>query len=153
MKRLPIPTCVEALAASIRFYSKLFASEPTVKQPDYAKWLLGAPQVNVDVSQRGAALRFDHLGGQAKSEAERAQMHDRLRDTALSVDEQIGDACCYARSNKYWGAIRRASHRRHTRSLPTSRLSAGPVPRQRATQTPALPFAAPLLAANQSACR
>lgn len=37
MKRLHVHVAVEDLAASIRFYSQLFAAEPVVLEEDYAK--------------------------------------------------------------------------------------------------------------------
>ena len=53
MKRLHIHVAVEDLAASIGFYSKLFAAPPTVAEPDYAKWMLDDPRVNFAISTRG----------------------------------------------------------------------------------------------------
>ncbi|KGU73672.1 glyoxalase [Burkholderia ubonensis] len=102
MKRLHIHLAVEDLASSVRFYSALFASQPTVEKTDYAKWMLDDPRVNFAISQRGATPGLDHLGIQVESEAELAEMHARLQDAALPVDAQIGTACCYARSDKYW---------------------------------------------------
>jgi hypothetical protein len=37
MKRLHIHVAVNDLGESTRFYSALFAAEPTVSKPDYAK--------------------------------------------------------------------------------------------------------------------
>ena len=50
MKRLHVHLGVDDLAASIRFYSTLFAAEPTVRKPDYAKWMLDDPRVNFAIS-------------------------------------------------------------------------------------------------------
>ncbi|NRO99210.1 glyoxalase/bleomycin resistance/dioxygenase family protein [Paraburkholderia sp. NMBU_R16] len=102
MKRLHVHLAVEDLAASVRFYSALFASEPTVRKPDYAKWMLDDPRVNFAISQRGAVPGLDHLGIQVESEAELSEMHSRLEGAAMPVDAQPGTACCYARSDKYW---------------------------------------------------
>ncbi|KWF83407.1 glyoxalase [Burkholderia cepacia] len=102
MKRLHIHLSVDDLAASIRFYSALFASQPTVEKTDYAKWMLDDPRVNFAISQRGAEPGLDHLGVQVENETELAEMHTRLKGAALPVDEQIGTACCYAQSDKYW---------------------------------------------------
>ncbi|CAD6557015.1 hypothetical protein LMG28727_06249 [Paraburkholderia kirstenboschensis] len=102
MKRFHIHVAVTDLTASIRFYSALFATEPTVVKDDYAKWMLDDPRVNFAISQRGAAPGLDHLGVQVETEAELAEMHGRLENAALPVDAQIGTACCYAESNKYW---------------------------------------------------
>ncbi|MEM5399846.1 MULTISPECIES: ArsI/CadI family heavy metal resistance metalloenzyme [Paraburkholderia] len=102
MKRFHIHVAVADLASSIRFYSALFAAEPTVAKSDYAKWMLEDPRVNFAISQRGAAPGLDHLGVQVENEAELAEMHARLESAALPVDTQMDTACCYAKSNKYW---------------------------------------------------
>jgi catechol 2,3-dioxygenase-like lactoylglutathione lyase family enzyme len=102
MKRFHVHVAVTDLADSIRFYTALFAAEPTVVKGDYAKWMLDDPRINFAISQRGAAPGLDHLGVQVESEAELAEMHVRLQDAQLPVDEQIGTACCYVRSDKYW---------------------------------------------------
>lgn len=102
MKRFHIHVAVADLAASIRFYSALFAAEPTVVKSDYAKWMLEDPRVNFAISQRGATPGLDHLGVQVENEAELAEMHVRLEGASLPVDTQMGAACCYAKSNKYW---------------------------------------------------
>jgi catechol 2,3-dioxygenase-like lactoylglutathione lyase family enzyme len=44
MKRLHVHVAVENLEASVRFYSELFALEPTVIKSDYAKWMLDDPR-------------------------------------------------------------------------------------------------------------
>jgi hypothetical protein len=64
--------------------------------------MLDDPRVNFAISQRGAAPGLDHLGVQVENETELAEMHTCLSGAALPVDEQIGTACCYARSDKYW---------------------------------------------------
>ena len=102
MKRFHIHVAVTDLTASLRFYSALFAAEPTVVKSDYAKWMLEDPRVNFAISQRGATPGVDHLGVQVENEAELAEMHDRLEGAAFPVDAHIGTACCYANSNKYW---------------------------------------------------
>ncbi len=102
MKRFHVHVSVANLADSIRFYSALFAAEPTVVKEDYAKWMLEDPRVNFAISQRGAAPGLDHLGVQTEDDAELAEMRARLDHAALPVDAQIGAACCYARSDKYW---------------------------------------------------
>ena len=102
MKRFHIHVDVTDLTASIRFYSALFATEPTVVKSDYAKWMLDDPHVNFAISERGATLGLDHLGVQVDNESELAELHARLEGAALPVDTQMGTACCYAKSNKHW---------------------------------------------------
>ena len=52
MKRLHVHVSVEDIAQSVRFYSTLFAAEPAVTKPDYAKWMLDDPRVNFAISAR-----------------------------------------------------------------------------------------------------
>ena len=58
MKRLHVHVKVDDLSQSMRFYSTLFAAEPTVVKPDYAKWMLDDPRVNFAISTSGG----DHTG-------------------------------------------------------------------------------------------
>ena len=64
MKRLHVHVSVEDLAQSVRFYSTLFAAEPTVIKDDYAKWMLEDPRINFAISQRDGARcsAFGHSG-------------------------------------------------------------------------------------------
>lgn len=102
MKRFHVHVNVRDLDASIRFYSNLFASGPTVVKPDYAKWMLDDPRVNFAISQRDRAAGVDHLGVQAETAAELADIGARLaRADAVSLAE-AGTTCCYAQSDKFW---------------------------------------------------
>jgi hypothetical protein len=53
MKRFHVHAHVTDLAASIAFYSRLFAAEPTRVEADYAKWMLDDPCINFAISTRG----------------------------------------------------------------------------------------------------
>lgn len=102
MKRMHVHVCVENLDDSIRFYSALFNAKPVVTKVDYAKWMLDDPRVNFAISQRGRHVGVDHLGIQVESDEELAEMSTRLDAAALPKEAQLGAACCYARSDKYW---------------------------------------------------
>jgi hypothetical protein len=102
MKRRHVHVSVENLGDSIRFYSALFNAQPVVTKGDYAKWMLDDPRVNFAISQRGRQVGVDHLGIQVESEEELAEMNARLDTAALPKEAQIGAACCYAKSDKYW---------------------------------------------------
>ncbi|APZ42002.1 ArsI/CadI family heavy metal resistance metalloenzyme [Acidihalobacter ferrooxydans] len=102
MKRFHVHLSVADLDDSIRFYTALFAAEPTVIKDDYAKWMLDDPRVNFAISQRAAQTGLDHLGFQVESETELADLNARLAAADLPSVEESGAACCYARSNKYW---------------------------------------------------
>ena len=102
MKRLHVHVAVDDLTQSIRFYSTLFASDPTVTRPDYAKWMLNDPRVNFAISQRGKASGIEHLGIQVENEQELAEVYDRLQHAQRSVVEEKATTCCYAKSDKQW---------------------------------------------------
>ena len=102
MKRLHVHVSVKDLDASVRFYTQLFASEPTVQKPDYAKWMLEDPRVNFAISQRDGRHGVQHLGIQVEDRAELAEVYDRLRRAEGPVIEEGETTCCYARSEKSW---------------------------------------------------
>ena len=104
MKRLHVHVSVADVPQSVRFYSTLFAAEPTVVKPDYAKWILEDPSVNFAISKRGAAAGVEHLGIQVEDEAELAEVYDRLSRAERPVVEEKATTCCYAKSDKQWVA-------------------------------------------------
>lgn len=102
MKRLHVHVAVDDLADSIKFYSGMFASQPTVVKSDYAKWQLEDPRVNFAISQRGAQIGLNHLGIQVDSANELGEMQSRLASLQPGVEKEVGVSCCYAKSDKYW---------------------------------------------------
>ena len=107
MKHLHVHVGVDDLDASIRFYSTLFAAEPSVTRTDYAKWMLEDPRVNFAISSGGpesgrAARGIEHLGIQVESAEELAEVYTRLKAADAPVLEEGATTCCYARSEKSW---------------------------------------------------
>ena len=102
MKRLHVHVSVEDLARSVRFYSTLFATEPTVLKSDYAKWMLEDPRVNFAISRRGGEPGIRHLGIQVEDRAELADVYSRLTRAEGAVLEEGATTCCYAKSEKSW---------------------------------------------------
>lgn len=104
MKRFHVHVSVDDLAQSIRFYSTLFAAEPTTIKDDYAKWMLDDPRVNFAISQRDGSPGVQHLGIQAEDAGELDEVYDRLSRAERPVIEEKGAVCCYAKSDKQWVA-------------------------------------------------
>ena len=102
MKRLHIHVAVDDLAHSVSFYNALFAAEPTVLKPDYAKWMLDDPRVNFAISKRGANSGLQHLGIQVETEKELSEVYERLQHAGRPVIEEGETTCCYANSEKSW---------------------------------------------------
>lgn len=102
MKRLHVHVSVGDLAESVRFYSTLFATPPTVMKPDYAKWMLDNPRVNFAISVHGGTAGLDHLGIQAETADELHEIYGRLSKADQPVREDGETVCCYAKSEKTW---------------------------------------------------
>lgn len=102
MKRFHVHVAVSDVDESVRFYSKIFGIDPTVRKPDYAKWMIEDPRVNFAISARGAQPGVNHLGLQVDTEQELHDMRDQLAAADAALTEEMGANCCYAKSDKYW---------------------------------------------------
>lgn len=102
MKRLHVHVSVTDLAQSIGFYRTLFAAEPSVVKPDYAKWMLDEPRVNFAISTRSGVAGLDHFGIQVETPDELHEVYDRLQQADRPVLEEGATTCCYAQSEKSW---------------------------------------------------
>ena len=102
MKRFHVHVNVRDLDSSIGFYSQLFGSAPSVRQLDYAKWMLDDPRLNFAISVRDRAPGVDHLGLQAEDTAELEEIGERLKSADAVSLAETGTTCCYAQSDKYW---------------------------------------------------
>ena len=102
MKRLHVHVAVHDIAQSVRFYSALFAAQPSITKDDYAKWMLDDPRVNFAISTRGRKAGLDHLGIQAENGEELEDIGSRLAQADVAVLPQKDASCCYAKSDKYW---------------------------------------------------
>jgi hypothetical protein len=87
---------VHDIQQSVRFYSALFAAQPSVLKDDYAKWMLDDPRVNFAISTRSAKAGLDHLGIQAENGEELEDIGSRLAQADVSIAPQKGEAkaCC-----------------------------------------------------------
>lgn len=102
MKRFHVHVGVRDLKQSLRFYTALFAAQPTVLKDDYAKWQLEDPRVNFALSTRSDKAGVDHLGIQAEDAPELEELGSRLAQADVAVLPQQDASCCYAKSDKYW---------------------------------------------------
>jgi catechol 2,3-dioxygenase-like lactoylglutathione lyase family enzyme len=102
MKRFHVHVSVDDLEANIRFYSAVFGASPTVRKPDYAKWMMEDPRINFAISQRGSPAGVNHLGFQVDTDEELAALRKQVGAAEIAALDQPGATCCYARSDKYW---------------------------------------------------
>lgn len=102
MQKIHIHIAVDNLDKSTHFYSAMFGQNPLVKKHDYVKWSLTEPMLNFAISRRGQKAGINHLGIEVDSDAELAKIANRLKQAEIASSKQEGNACCYARSDKYW---------------------------------------------------
>jgi catechol 2,3-dioxygenase-like lactoylglutathione lyase family enzyme len=102
MKRLHVSIAVEDFDKSVGFYSTLFGTGPTTARPGYAKWFLDDPRVNFVVNAAGADGGVNHLGIQADTPEELAEVAGRLKAAEERILEQSAALCCYHVSDKAW---------------------------------------------------
>ena len=102
MKRFHVHAHVDDLKASVAFYSKMFAAEPTRLEADYAKWMLEDPRINLAISTRGSKPGVDHLGFQTDTEEELAELKARAQSADMTLLDEGAVSCCYARGVKHW---------------------------------------------------
>ncbi|MGB5132937.1 MAG: ArsI/CadI family heavy metal resistance metalloenzyme [Steroidobacteraceae bacterium] len=103
MKRFHIHVAVDDLDGSKAFYSKLFGADPAVVRHDYAKWMIDDPRINFAISTRDAGRKgIEHLGLQAESASELAEIRGRLAAAGAAIADEPGANCCYAHSDKHW---------------------------------------------------
>ena len=104
--RIHIALAVKDLERAVDFYRVLFGQEPTKTRPQYAKFEVAEPPVNLALNesgvQTGPANPIAHFGIQVKSTCAVDEMIGRLRkaDQPAAVEEQV--TCCYAVQNKVW---------------------------------------------------
>lgn len=102
MNRFHVHLNVSDLDTSLRFYSALFAAQPTVLKSDYAKWMLEDPRINFAISTTGRQPGIDHLGLQVDSSDELKALGRQLHAAGSTVVPEDAATCCYAHSDKLW---------------------------------------------------
>ncbi len=102
MQRLHVNLKVADINASIEFYTSLFSADPTVRKPDYARWMLEDPRVNFSLSECGSAPGVAHLGIQAETSEELEALYERVGEARGPVIDEGETTCCYAQSTKQW---------------------------------------------------
>lgn len=104
MKRLHVSFGVADLEKSVAFYSTLFGTEPSVRRPGYAKWMLDDPRVNFVVETISDEKGFGHAGIQVEEAGELEPVFARMKQAEAPYLPEGVTTCCYAKSEKSWTA-------------------------------------------------
>ena len=95
---------VSDVERSVEFYKKMFGLEPFKIKPDYAKFDVANPPLNLTMNQvnfeKGGSL--SHLGLQVESTDEVLEMTARWNENGLRTLEEMQTDCCYAMQDKTW---------------------------------------------------
>lgn len=101
--RLHLSLDVRNVPASVVFYRKVFGVAPQKQSPDYAKFDLTEPALNLSlVSSAGTSSSVNHLGIEVESVDEIAGWKQRLQERGILEKVEEGVACCFARQDKLW---------------------------------------------------
>ncbi|WP_251552077.1 ArsI/CadI family heavy metal resistance metalloenzyme [Neobacillus muris] len=105
MKYAHVGLNVTNLEKSLEFYTKLFGMEPVKTKPDYAKFLLETPGLNITLNLKNEVKgnQVGHFGFQVESTEEVIAHKNRLEQSGvLSQYDEINTTCCYAVQDKFW---------------------------------------------------
>ncbi|UKP00246.1 ArsI/CadI family heavy metal resistance metalloenzyme [Nostoc sp. UHCC 0870] len=96
---------VTNIEKSVTFYRAMFGLEPVKYKPDYAKFDIPKPALNLTLNltnsvQTGGAL--SHLGVQVESTDEVKSAIQRFTDAGLALFTEDNTDCCYAVQDKVW---------------------------------------------------
>lgn len=104
--RIHMGLAVKDLHRSITFYQTLFGQPPSKTRPNYAKFEVVEPPVNLALNevggQSGPTHPVSHFGIQVKSKDAVREFANRLAAAGLAtrVEEEV--TCCYAVQDKVW---------------------------------------------------
>ena len=104
MSRVQLALNVTDLDAAVEFYSRLFATEPSKRQPGYANWAIAEPPLKLVLFENPDAPggSINHLGVEVETPDEVSAATARLAGEGLATDAEQDVTCCYAVQDKVW---------------------------------------------------
>ena len=102
MKRIHMGIVVTDFDKSLKFYSDLLGTGPTLLKDGYARWMLDDPCVNLNINVQGPAPGIDHVGIQVDSDDDVAEAGERLRAAGHLAKDDNDSNCGYAEQTKVW---------------------------------------------------
>ena len=108
MARVQLALNVSDIDASVDFYSKLFATEPTKRRPGYANFVITEPPLKLVLIENpagrgeGVSGALNHLGVEVSTPQEVQEATGRLSAEGLPTEIQESTTCCFAVQDKVW---------------------------------------------------
>ncbi len=101
--RLQLALNVDDLAASIDFYTKMFATEPAKVRPGYANFAIENPPLKLVLFEgAGENGSLNHLGVETETGDEVVAAEARLTESGLETTGVADTTCCYAEKTETW---------------------------------------------------
>ncbi len=104
MSRVQLALNVADLDEAIRFYSKLFATEPAKVRPGYANFAVADPPLKLVLIEETTAIpgSLNYLGVEVASTDEVIAAGTRLAAEGLATATEEHTSCCFALQDKVW---------------------------------------------------
>jgi catechol 2,3-dioxygenase-like lactoylglutathione lyase family enzyme len=104
VSRVQLALNVADLDEAIRFYSKLFATEPAKVRPGYANFAVVDPPLKLVLIEGAtqAPGSLNHLGVEVASTEEVTAAQARLAGEGLATAVEENTSCCFAIQDKVW---------------------------------------------------
>jgi lactoylglutathione lyase len=101
--RVQLALNVDDLDEAVRFYSRLFTTEPHKRRPGYANFAIAEPPLKlVLIENPGHGGSINHLGVEVATTDEVADATRRLTEAGLASAVEDATTCCYAVQDKVW---------------------------------------------------
>jgi hypothetical protein len=103
MSRVQLALNVNNLDAAVKFYSKLFDTQPAKLKEGYANFAIAEPPLKlVLIENPGHGGTINHLGVEVESSDKVHEEIARLIGEGMFTEEQLGTTCCFATQDKVW---------------------------------------------------
>ena len=94
---------VTDIEAAVAFYEKAFGVAPVKRRPDYAKFDLQEPLLNLTMQQAPrTGVNASHFGVQVASSQDVLEAKARFERAGLATFTEDDVSCCYAVQDKVW---------------------------------------------------
>ena len=108
MSRVQLALNVSDIDEAVDFYSKLFGTGPTKRQPGYANFAIADPPLklvlmeNTTARGQGTVGALNHLGVEVETPNQVTAATGRLSENGLETEVEEQTTCCFAVQDKVW---------------------------------------------------
>jgi catechol 2,3-dioxygenase-like lactoylglutathione lyase family enzyme len=102
MKTFHVSLTVGDLDRAVERYRSILGMEPAKLHPDFAKFEIADPPVVLSLNIGGRPGALNHLGIRHEDTEHVDAALARTKAAGITVKEQMGTTCCYAKADKFW---------------------------------------------------